>query len=75
MSKCCGITEYGKQIKRKLIDLEQTQAWLIESVKTETGLYFDGSYLYKIMIGTQKSPAIISAINKVLNFDAVHRTA
>ena len=61
-----GITEFGKEIKRKLIDLEKNQAWLIERVKENTGLYFDDSYLHKIMTGKLSTPKIMSAINGIL---------
>lgn len=61
-------TAYGKDIKKRLIDIEQTQTWLIEQVKARTGLYFDDSYLYKIQTGTLSSPKIINAINAILEF-------
>lgn len=44
-------TVFGKDIKKRLIDLEHTQVWLIEQVRQITGLYFDDSYLYKIQTG------------------------
>lgn len=46
MSKFC---DFGKKIKKKLIDIDQTQNWLIEEVRMDTGKYFDSSYLYKIL--------------------------
>jgi hypothetical protein len=60
------ITVFGKEIKKRLIDIEHPQAWLIEQVKKKTGLYFDDSYLYKIMVGTLKTPSIVAAINEIL---------
>lgn len=60
------MTEYGKAIKKKLIDMEKTQAWLIERVKEETGLYFDDSYMYKIVHGKVATPSMVNAINKIL---------
>ena len=45
------VCEFGKEIKKKLVDLDQTQEWLIEQVKADTGLFFDSSYLHKILTG------------------------
>ena len=60
------INDFGKQVKIALINKGETQNWLIDQVKEKTGLYFDDSYLNKIMTG-QKSPAkIVSAISEIL---------
>lgn len=64
-----GITEYGKKIQQILVVRNVKQDWLIEKVSEETGLYFDGSYLHKIMIGKLHSQKVISAINKVLGIE------
>lgn len=64
------MTEYGKKIKIRLIELEKNQTWLIEEVKKETGLYFDDSYLYKIIHGKVATPSVVGAINKILNLKA-----
>jgi hypothetical protein len=61
------LTVLGKEIKKKLVDIEQTQAWLIEQVKGKTGLFFDGSYLHKIMVGERAAPQIVQAIRDVLS--------
>mgnify|MGYP000021930212 FL=1 len=60
------ITEYGKKIKLCLLDMDRTQTWLISEVHQKTGLYFDDSYLYRIMYGTLRTPKIIAAINETL---------
>lgn len=63
-----ALTEYGVEVKVKLMKLNKTQKWLIEEVKKllpET--YLDSSNLYKIMTGEIKSIKIETAINKVLN--------
>lgn len=60
-------TEFGKEIKKKLIDLDRPQVWLIEQVKSKTGLYFDDSYLYKIVTGRLASPKIVAAICEILD--------
>lgn len=64
MAKLCS---FGKEIKKKLVDIDRSQNWLIEEVTKDTGLYFDSSYLYKIMIGTASTPSIVSSIRKILD--------
>jgi hypothetical protein len=44
-------SDFGKAVKIRLIEIEQTQDWLIEQVKERTGDYFDGSYLHRILSG------------------------
>ncbi len=61
------ITEFGKQVKRRLIDIEKPQTWLIDQVKAGTGLYFDDSYLYKIFTGQRNAPIIVQAIREILD--------
>lgn len=74
MSKSC-VTEYEKRIKKRLIDIGQPQMWLIEEVKANTGLYFDRSYLHKIMTGKTKTPSIVTAINEILGFNTESKHA
>lgn len=64
------LTEFGKDIKRRLIDMNENQNWLIERVKEKTGLYCDGSYLHKIMTGKLATPSIVGAIREILSIDA-----
>ena len=64
-----NISEYGKAVKIRLTELGKTQNWLIEEVKAKTGLFFDSSYLHKILCGKEKSENILSAINQVLGFE------
>ena len=54
------LTEYGVEVKVRLVKLNKTQKWLIEEVKKllpET--YLDTSNLYKIMTGEMKSLTLI----------------
>ena len=60
------LTAFGKEIKKKLVDIERTQDWLITQVKENTGLYFDSGYLYKIMTGERNAPNIVTAIRQIL---------
>ena len=57
----------GRTIKKRLIDLDKNQLWLVEQVKQATGLYFDSSYLQKIMTGVLKTPGILLAIREILD--------
>lgn len=61
------LTVFGKEIGKRLIDLEHPQVWLIDQVKQRTGLYFDDSYLYKIKTGQLSTPKIIQAIREILD--------
>ena len=60
-------TAFGKDIVKRLIDIDKDQLWLIERVKEKTGLYFDGSYLHKIRTGKLATPKIIAAIRDILD--------
>jgi hypothetical protein len=64
-----NITDYGKRIKLLLVVNGQNQNWLIEQVRSKTGLYFDSSYLHKIMIGTEKNEKVTAAINEILGIN------
>lgn len=45
-------SDFGKAVKIRLVELEKTQAWLIEQVKERTGdMSFDSSWLYRILTG------------------------
>lgn len=61
-------TDFGKEIKKRLIDIDKTQNWLIEQVRNKTGQYFDDSYLYKIMVGKRPAPVIVQTIREILDF-------
>ena len=64
-----GITDYGKRIKMRLLELGKNQNWLIEQVSERTGMYFDSGYMYKIMTGQNKSKNITKSIDEVLGFE------
>lgn len=40
-----GFTEFGKDVKKRLIDLDTSQEWLISQLNRDTGLFVDSSYL------------------------------
>lgn len=64
-----ALTKFGKEIKKKLIDLDRNHTWLIAKVGEETGLYFDSSYLHKIMTGKLHSPRVVRAICDILGIE------
>lgn len=61
------LSEFGKDISKRLIDLSKPQTWLIEEVRNKTGLYFDDSYMYKIKTGRLSTPKIVQAICEILD--------
>lgn len=65
-----NLTKFGKDIKKKLVDIDKPQIWLIEQVREQTGLYFDDSYMYKIQTGQLATPKIVKAIREILDLPA-----
>jgi hypothetical protein len=64
--KTAVITPFGKAIKKRLVDTDHSQAWLIDQVSEVTGLYFDRSYMFKIQTGQLSTPKIVQAIREIL---------
>lgn len=62
-------TEFGRLIKIRLIEKDQTQAWLIREIQKKTGLYIDHGYLWKIMCGHLATPAVVAAIKEILGLE------
>ena len=60
-------TEFGKEVKKRLIDIDKSQSWLISEVKERTGLFVDTGYLYKIFTGERAPSKVISAIQEILD--------
>ena len=48
---CC----FSKEVKRRLVDIEQSQTWLAQMVSKDTGLKVDDAYLSNILSGRRKS--------------------
>lgn len=61
------LCQFGKEINHALVEMNQTQEWLIGKVREDTGLYFDRSYIHKIKIGELATPGIVASIRKILN--------
>lgn len=66
MSKICA---FGKEIKKRLVDIDESQEWLIQQVKADTGLFFDSGYLHKILTGKLATPSIVASIQKILHLE------
>nr|DAP93897.1 MAG TPA: POU domain, class 6, transcription-DNA complex, Helix-turn-helix (HTH), DNA-binding.51A [Caudoviricetes sp.] len=64
MTKIC---DFGKEIKKRLVDINQTQEWLISEVSQDTGKYFDSGYLHRILRGELSTPGIVASIRKILD--------
>lgn len=61
-----NLTLFGKECKKRLIDLDKPQTWLIEQVRAATGLYFDDSYLYKIQTGRYRRLKLLQQLKRFL---------
>lgn len=59
--------EFKKAVQHRLVDMGKTQVWLMEEVRSRTGLFIDRSYLSKIFNGKKKSKHIIAAIREILD--------
>ena len=68
-------SDFGKEVKIRLIEIEKDQSWLIEQVKERTGDYFDSSYLHRILagklpaeVGRNGKPGKSEVIREILGF-------
>lgn len=64
--KLVQLSAFGKEIKKRLVDIDSSQEWLIEQVQRTTGMFFDSGYLYKILTGQRSAPKIVQAIKEIL---------
>lgn len=64
-----SLTPFGLSIKARLLDIDQTQEWLIAQAKQRTGMYVDSSNLNKLMTGQRNSQRLESAIREILNLE------
>jgi hypothetical protein len=53
----------------KLLQIGKDQKWLEGAISEKTGLFVDGSYLYKILTGQRNAPKIVAAIKEILNIE------
>ena len=67
--------DFGKAVKKRLIDLGMTQNDLIDLVKEKTDLFLDTGYLSKIYSGERSPSKIIEAICTILDSDNPYKEA
>lgn len=60
-------SDFGLEVKMKLLQRGMKQTELIQAVRDDTGLFFDDSYLYKILRGERKPDKIVQSICQILN--------
>lgn len=61
--------EFGKEVKKRLVDIEQTQSWLAEKVSEDTGLWVDTAYLSNTLAGRRTPKKIMTSIKKILEME------
>ena len=61
------LCEFGKKIEICLVNINRTNAWLIDQVAKDTGKYFDRRYLHKIKTGEAATPGIVASICRILD--------
>ncbi len=65
VNKSCS--EFGKSIKKRLIEMDKTQNWLIEEFRLKLpDTYIDGSLLHKIIVGNVSSGKAVDEIHRIL---------
>lgn len=64
-----NFSDFGLRVKVQLLQRGKDQKWLEEAVAEKTGLFVDGSYMYKILTGKRKAPKIVAAICEILSID------
>lgn len=70
MLESCKLTPFGLCVKTELLRRGKTQKWLEEKVRSQTGLFMDSGYTYKILTGERNAPKIVQAICNILEIDA-----
>lgn len=61
-----SLTDFGKQVYKRKIDLGISQQELVQMIRNKTGKYMDEQYLRKILTGQRKSEVTERAIREVL---------
>ena len=72
---CSKFTDFGLNVKTKLLQIGKEQKWLEEAVSEKTGLFVDNGYMYKILTGQRSAPKIVAAICEILNIRDTQREA
>lgn len=61
--------DFGVVAKKKLIDINKPQSWLIEQVREDTGQFIDSAYLSRILSGKHRPQKLITSICKILDIE------
>lgn len=67
MENCSKFTDFGLEVKTKLLKIGKRQQWLQEEVTKRTGLFLDSGYIYKILTGERNAPKVVQAIREILD--------
>lgn len=59
-------TPFGASVRAKLLEIGQTQEWLIAQCREKTGMYIDSGLMNRLLTGRRNSARIETAIKEVL---------
>lgn len=63
------VTDFGKAVKKRLIDVGMNTSELAEEVAKRTGLFCDAPYISVILNGKRNAPKIKTAICEILEME------
>jgi hypothetical protein len=66
LQRCHPYTEYGKKVAIRLLDMGNSQAWLIEQIHARVPYSVDSSNLNRILTGRIKTSRLIPIIDSIL---------
>ena len=64
-----NLTEFGKQVKIELINLQKNQKWLISEINKLGTLKVDTSFLHRVLTGKVKKSKMESLIKQILKIE------
>lgn len=62
------MTDFGKTVRKRLIEIDKTQNWLASQVEAR-GINCDKTYLSKVLNGDRKGRQVREEIKKILNLE------
>lgn len=62
------MTDFGKTVRKRLIEIDKTQNWLVSQVEAR-GVNCDKTYLSKALNGDRKGRQVREEIKKILNLE------